>query len=333
MNATGSKLLPAPPRLIASLMAGFDSITSHISLILFPLILDIVLWLGPRLKVERLFADLVSRMAGLPGMDTPDAVEMVRANQEVFRLLGERLNMIVSLRTYPVGIPSLMASRLPLEAPGGVVPSGWEIPNFGAMLGSWILLSLAGYTLGALFFFAVADASVSNRVRWSYILRSWPWVSFQSVLLALCWALLIIAISIPASCMIVFINLTSPGLARVVILLYGGFLIWLLFPLFFSPHGIFINRNNVLVSLKQGMFITRMTLPTTGLFFLSMLVINQGLDVLWQVPEESSWLTLIGLAGHAFITTGLLASSFIYYRDADRWMQSLRSQWANLTSH
>jgi hypothetical protein len=315
------------------LMAGFDSITSNISLILFPLALDIVLWLGPRLKVKYLFEVLVARMASLPGMDSAEAGEVMRANQEVFRLLGERLNMLISLRTYPVGIPSLMATRMPIEAPGDFFPSGWEIPDFGTLLGWWILISIAGYILGALFFFAVADASVSDRVRWSHILRSWPWASMQTVLLAVCWALIIIAISIPASCMIVFINLTSPAFARIVILLYGGFLIWLLFPLFFSPHGIFINQNNVLVSLKQGVFITRMTLPTTGLFFLSILVINQGLDVLWQVPKENSWLTLVGLAGHAFITTGLLASSFVYYRDADRWMKSLRSQLTNLAPH
>jgi hypothetical protein len=332
MNATSSKLLPAPPRLIASLLAGFDAITTHVSLILFPLALDVILWLGPRLKVKQLFDGFIARMATLPGIDTPDAAQVVRANQEILRLLGERLNMAVSLRTYPVGIPSLMASRMPLEFPGELASPAVEIPSLSAVFGWWVVLSLLGYLLGSLYFIAVAEASVSDRVRWSYILRVWPWVSMQSILLALCWALLVVAISIPASCMIVFVNLTSPAFARVVLLLYGGFLVWVLFPLFFSPHGIFVNKSNVLLSLKQSMFITRMTLPTTGMFFLAILVISQGLDILWQVPDEKSWLTLVGLAGHAFVTTGLLASSFIYYREADRWMKSLKTQWANLAS-
>lgn len=66
---------------------------------------------------------------------------------------------------------------------------------------------------------------------------------------------------------------------------------------------------------------TRMTLPTTALFILSIFVISEGLDILWRVPAEKSWLTLIGVGGHAFITSALLAASFIYYRDADLWTQ------------
>ena len=32
-------------------------------------------------------------------------------------------------------------------------------------------------------------------------------------------------------------------------------------------------------------------------------------------------MTLVGIGGHAFITTGLLAASFIYYQGGMRWMQ------------
>jgi len=37
------------------------------------------------------------------------------------------------------------------------------------------------------------------------------------------------------------------------------------------------------------------------------------------------------LAGHAFIVTSLLATCFIYYRDANRWMQRVIQQ-AQLSS-
>jgi hypothetical protein len=64
-----------------------------------------------------------------------------------------------------------------------------------------------------------------------------------------------------------------------------------------------------------------MTLPTTSLFVLAVLVTSEGLDYLWRVPPETSWLTLVGVSGHAFITSALLAASFFYYRDADLWTQ------------
>jgi len=41
------------------------------------------------------------------------------------------------------------------------------------------------------------------------------------------------------------------------------------------------------------------------------------------VPSETSWLLLVGILGHAFVTTGLLASSFVYYRDALQWMREM----------
>jgi ABC-type transporter Mla maintaining outer membrane lipid asymmetry permease subunit MlaE len=65
----------------------------------------------------------------------------------------------------------------------------------------------------------------------------------------------------------------------------------------------------------------RFILPGTGMFVLSVLVISQGLDVLWSAPPLTSWMMLIGIGGHAFIATGLLAASFVYYRDAMRFVQ------------
>jgi hypothetical protein len=69
-----------------------------------------------------------------------------------------------------------------------------------------------------------------------------------------------------------------------------------------------------------------MTLPTTTLFFLLFFLLSQGFNFLWRIPPEDSWLMFIGLAGHAFVSTGLLSASFVYYRDADKWVMSLRSE-------
>jgi hypothetical protein len=56
------------------------------------------------------------------------------------------------------------------------------------------------------------------------------------------------------------------------------------------------------------------------------MLLSKGLDLLWLAPPETSWMTLVGVVGHAFITTGLLASSFIYYRDADHWVRNVLLQ-------
>jgi hypothetical protein len=50
------------------------------------------------------------------------------------------------------------------------------------------------------------------------------------------------------------------------------------------------------------------------------IVISQGMDLIWLNPAADTWMALVGIFGHAFITTGLLAGSFIFYRDLSSWV-------------
>jgi hypothetical protein len=50
---------------------------------------------------------------------------------------------------------------------------------------------------------------------------------------------------------------------------------------------------------------------------------SYGLNFLWNIPPSGSWMTLVGIAGHAFVTTALLAASFVYYRDMQVWLQTV----------
>jgi hypothetical protein len=67
----------------------------------------------------------------------------------------------------------------------------------------------------------------------------------------------------------------------------------------------------------------RFSLPTSGMFVLSVFILSRGMDILWRAPKSDSWLALVGFAGHAFITTALLAASFVYYRDMGDWLQTV----------
>jgi len=53
------------------------------------------------------------------------------------------------------------------------------------------------------------------------------------------------------------------------------------------------------------------------------LLLSQGFNSLWVVPESNSWMMLIGILGHAFITTALLVASFVYYQDMFHWLEIL----------
>jgi len=97
-------------------------------------------------------------------------------------------------------------------------------------------------------------------------------------------------------------------------------LVWLIMPVFFSVHGIFTLQLDAFRSILGGLRMVRFTLPNTGLFLLVFVIINTGMNFLWNTPSENSWWLLVGIAGHAFVSTALLAASFIYYRDINTWL-------------
>jgi len=321
MNAP-NPAMPVPPKMIKSLRAGFDAIANHIAVIIIPILLDILLWLGPHVQIKQLLSNLIETLTSSSAWNAAQTETLLSDNLELMQQTANRLNLMTSLRAYPVGVPSLMANKLPLEIPGGS-PALWDIPNLWLIIAVVLVLYLTGLGIGSLYFSIVAQAAVDGQVQWRQALRDWPRAMLQVLSLTLALILVLVVISIPTSCILSVIAWGGISLGQLAIFIFLGAIIWLGFPLIFTPHGIFADRSNVLMALRKSIRITRMTLPATSLFFLAILVISQGLDILWRVPAENSWLMLVGVAGHAFITSGLLAASFVYYRDADRWVQSM----------
>jgi hypothetical protein len=330
MNVKETVILPKPPSLVGALTAGFDTAASKISLILFPLALDLLIWFGPHLKLTNLINRFFEQFLALSHSANPQSAEIVRQNQEMWLLISDRLNFLAALRTFPVGIPSLMVSRMPVETPGTFQNSLYEISSFGSAFFIWMLLSAAGMTAAALYFSAVAKAASPNHFKSRNILVDWPRHSLQVILLAVLWLAVIVAVTIPAVFIISIVALISAPFSQIALFIYLGVIIWLIFPLLLSPHGIFYYKSSAFSAMKRSYYITRMTLPYTGLFFLAVFVLSQGLDILWRIPPESSWLSLVGVLGHSFVTTGLLAASFIYYREADQFTIKLQTRWSQL---
>jgi len=325
IDSTIPKTAPAPPNWIKSLAAGFDTVSNHIGLILFSIVFDVLLWIAPHLSLHRLLASSFSQVTTVPEMQSPEMVQMLSLSQEFWLNFAKRFNLLGAVRTLPIGIPSLMVVRTPIETPVGT-PAFWEIPSWGIAIGLAILFVALGIIVGSFFFKLVAQAAVEGEVSWHQAFTQWAWISTQVLLLTLFALLLLLTFMLPFSCLISGLLLSGFGLQRytsLILILFMSLIIWWLFPLVFSPHGIFVFRLKMWNSVRKGIRLTRMTLPTTGLLFLSIVVINKGLDYLWRLPPEASWLTLIGIAAHAFVTTSLLAASFIYYRDADLWVQGV----------
>ena len=313
--------LPPPPGVVGSLRAGFDAIASHLTVVLVPLALDLLLWLGPRLHVDRLFQpifDDLSRYARYSGFPPADLKTLQENSAALLEQLGQ-FNLLSSLRTFPIGVFSLMSGTRPAQTPLGA-PSVIQIDSVLTLLGWIVLLTLIGWMFGGVFFrwvsLVVIDPShtADNRFGQSIL---------QTMLMSVMYLILVVMLGVPLLVVIALVMAASPLLAQGLLLILGLLSMWLVVPVFFSSHGIFMRRQNVFSSIYTSLRMARFTMPTSSLFVISVLLIAYGLNFLWNIPSSDSWMVLVGILGHAFVTTSLLAASFIYYRDMQAWLQTV----------
>lgn len=313
--------LPPPPGVIGSLKAGFEVVSSHVVLILMPLFVDLFLWLGPRLSVSevlgplyQLFFDRVRK-----GLASQDEIGQLAVFQDLFNEGLQRFNLvslISRLQTFPIGISSLLAKTMPVETPIGE-KLVTQVPSPLELMGTMFLLILVGWLIGGLYFRWVSGTVLGARGADVSILRAIG----QTVVLSALWLIFLIVLSIPVMLLLTVLAFINPTLASIA--LFGMVLMsfWLIVPLFFIPHGIFVRRQNAIYSIMSSFRMARFTLPTSAMFVFTTFILSTGLNYLWSVPASDSWMTLVGIAGHAFISTALLAASFVYYRDMNGWLQ------------
>jgi len=237
---------------------------------------------------------------------------------DLYKTLLERFNLLVSIRTLPVGIASLMSGRMPLLSPLGA-PTTLQVDSAGQLVGLFLILTLIGWSLGGLYFYRVSRLVTSKPGAGSP--PSPGRAVTQTILYSLIWTILIWSVGLPVLFILTLAFAVNSWLGQGLLLFLGFASLWLLVPLFFSPHGMYLRRQNALASFLGGFRLTRFTLPSSSLFVLAVFLVGAGLNLLWAVPAEDSWLTLVGILGHAFITTALLASSFVYYQDMSAWLQ------------
>jgi hypothetical protein len=311
--------LPRPPGLVAALAAGFDTTANHITLILMPILLDLFLWLGPRLRLKTLLQPVMDQLANSP-VPASAALPDAAALQLLWSDFLTRFNLFGLLRTFPLGVSSLMSAGVNDKIPFGV-PLTWEVPTYSGLLGSWFAIILGGWTLGSLYFYWVSGVTLAPVEK-----RSLDRSLLQSMLLSFTWLGLALLAGIPVVLGFSLLALISPALAQIGIFIIMLIAIWIILPVFFSPHGIFLYKQNAFASILQSLRMVRFTLPTSGLFVMASLLISEGLGYLWRIPPSESWLTMIAIIGHAFISTSLVAASFIYYRDINLWLQVVLDQ-------
>jgi hypothetical protein len=324
MESNLDQVTEGPPRLIPSLGAGFNAVTNNVSLIILPIMVDLMLWFGPRMRIKSLLLPgmhaLNAQALEMQAQMSPELVEMMIQSQDVWDTLLEHFNLFSVLRTLPIGVPSLLAFRGVLTNPLTRVGI-YESPSFLAAFGSWFLIVLLGILLGTIYFNSVARSSSETVQPFSAPMLARQFL--QTMLLTVTLVLILIIISVPMFVLLSVSALINPMLGQVVLFAITFIILWLILPLFFSPHGIFMKKTRARDAVFQSIRLARMFMPNTGLMIFVIILIGQGMNVIWLLAEWDSWMALVGIAGHAFISSGLLAATFVYYRQGMDWLEEL----------
>jgi hypothetical protein len=323
MLQTNSEIKP-PVGVIESLTGGFETAASRLPAVFLPLVFDLFLWLGPRLSINPLVQQLIDLVNSAPAQDA--ASDQNRQGiVEMWRIMGEKTNLFTLFSTWPVGVPSLMAAELPTLIPNGK-PLILSLDNGLLTLFFVITFSLFGLLFGAIYYNLLASSLREQPLTLNdLIVRSiinWAKLVVFVLLVMLMGAI----ISVPFFLVIGLLQLINAGLAAIGVSIWGATAMWLWIYIAFTLHGMVLRDRTVWGAMWDSMRIVQFNLfPVMGLYILTF-ILNWGLGYLWSLPAEDSWLTLAAIGGHAFVSTALVAATFVFYKDRYRWWVEVKSQ-------
>jgi len=219
------------PKVFAALKEGFTILSTHLYLMLFPLGLDLFFLFAPRFTI-RTFAmqalDQFNSLTQLAGQST-DTIKQVL---DSVRTYFEYFSLTSALRTYPVGVPSLLAGR-PLAAnPFGTLRV-LDITDPGQIFLVVLGFSVIGLMIGTLYFIASRNATVTmtKKQRLGNILKNFGNLFFLSVI----YIVVGFIISMPIMIIYGLFTAISPIIGIVIYFVAAMFLLSFIIPLYFRP--------------------------------------------------------------------------------------------------
>lgn len=311
-----------PPRMTQSLIKGFNAVANHAYLIIFPLLLDLFIWFGPVMTGTHSLSTFMKlfEQGMQEQLQQPEVIAQFKSIQPALNELIGSFNLFGFLNTMPIGIPSLMAFQNVTETPLGLVQK-LSTTSIAKEFAIFLLIIVAGSILGAIFISEIGRICNLDKTKQTFSIKNLLMNSLWLVLLNFAiWGLIVLVLfpSMTIVVLLTMINATIGNIANFVVLLL---LFWMIIPLLFTPHAVVIQQTNPLKAMLSSIRLIRFYLPGTGFFVLFSLLLYQGLNqFLWLQPVLTSYMLLGGIFGHAFISTGLLASSFFYYQDGLTWM-------------
>jgi hypothetical protein len=246
--------------------------------------------------------------------------------------LASGFNLFAWLSTAPLGLPSLLAGRGSALTPAGV-PIVWMIDHVLEYALLWGAFVLTGLFLGALYFGGIAQQVRESRLDLRRLLRQvwgdWARLTALAVLLSLA----ILAVWMPFQILAALFTLVNVLIGGIVSVIGTTLVLWILFFTVFAVHGIVLQRRGLFGAVLDSLRLVQRNLPATATLYVVIVLLSLGLGELWNIPKDDSWFLLLGVVGHALVSTALVVATFVYYQDRYRhWLELRQTQQARASA-
>ena len=293
------------------LHAGFLFISTQPFYLILPVIIDLIVWFGPRLRVQNALGAPLELYFKRVLFQLPASFrfQYTAAIRTVLDSLDSS-NLIGALSFFPGSVPFYFAGFLPVSSPIGGAASV-EVPGIGAFIGIFTALAVAGFLLGIAFY-----ATIANRLLFPFerlTIRAFWRTAGRFALIILVGILAAAVFAFPLSFALVLLFPLGQIAISIFILAAALGLLLIIFPFLFVPAGIFAG-----LSLREAILVSRNLTANDVIgnvnFFVVSFVISLGLRNIWQIPGADSWMTLVSILGSAFITASLFAAYLVRFR-------------------
>ncbi|MDI9548474.1 MAG: hypothetical protein QM346_12840 [Chloroflexota bacterium] len=302
---------------IDSLSAGYRFLGRRLELLLIPVALDILLWLGPRFSVaplsERLagFYAEAARMEGVP----PDMAAMTAQVADMLTEVGRHSNLMeVMVSGSLLHVPSLLVAIGPVAE-----DHVFEIDNPLAAAVIAGVLGLIGLLLGVVYMNLLArrlplggaakPATAADFAR--TVLRHWLMV----LLFILMVAVLVVAGAVPVVLGTALLTFLSPALGMLMMLFFSGGVMVLFFYLYFVAAALVMDNLPLHMAVAQSFTVVRKNFWSTLAFIVLTSVISLGIALIMQRLTAIAPIgTAVAIVINAYIGSGLAMALLVFYR-------------------
>jgi hypothetical protein len=298
------------------LSAGYRFLGRRIELLIIPILLDLLFWLGPRLSIAPIFqqmASLYTQVSATEGM-SPDMVDMIKQAATTFSQMGEQSNLLNSLaNTTMLHVPSLMAGS------GVNIGPVIEIQSPLAAISLLIGFSLLGVLIGVVYMNMLARTLPLGDGAKPATLSQFATNVVRHFVMVILYVLLIIGAlmigAIPVTLIVALLSLLNPYIGSLIFMLFIGVIMVLLFYLYFVTAGLILDDLPVYRAITQSFLTVRNNFwPTLG-FIVLYTVISLGFAyLLINLATMTPVGTVIAILVYAYIGSGLAMALLVFYR-------------------